>query len=177
MPFSSRALMRVASVYRAGGLGELLLALQLPQLEHLTLLEGRKAGLLLFLFVGGLFVQGGKTVESDRVAAGLEAVAAGIDGDGHGILLAVRHLAGHEPAPDHAVELGGIAADALVHLIGGQARHRGPDGLVGVLRCRGALGLPGALVGADIALAVAPAMYSLAAATASSEMRRLSVRI
>ena len=51
-----------------GGLGELLLALQLPQLEHLTLLEGRKAGLLLFLLVGGLFVQGGETVEGDSVA-------------------------------------------------------------------------------------------------------------
>ena len=139
-----------------GGLGELLLALQLPQLEHLPLLEGRKAGLLLFLLVGGLFVQGGETVEGDRVAAGLEAVAAGIDGDGHGVLLAVRHLAGHEAAPDHPVELGGIAADALVHLVGGQARHRGTDGLMGVLRCRGALGLPGALVGADIALAVGP---------------------
>ena len=102
----------------AGGrLGELLLALQLPQLEHLTLLEGRKAGLLLFLLVGGLFVQGGEAVEGDRVAAGLEAVAAGIDGDGHGVLLAVRHLAGHEAAPDHPVELGGIAADALVHLV------------------------------------------------------------
>ncbi len=85
----------------------------------------KKAGLLLFLLVGGLFVQGGKTVEGDRVAAGLETVAAGIDGDGHGVLLAVRHLAGHEAAPDHPVELGGIAADALVHLVGGQARHWG----------------------------------------------------
>ena len=117
MPFSSSADEGGFGV-AGGGVGELLLALQLPQLEHLTLLKGRKAGLLLFLLVGGLFVQGGETVEGDRVAAGLEAVAAGIDGDGHGVLLAVCHLAGHEAAPDHPVELGGIAADALVHLTG-----------------------------------------------------------
>ena len=139
----------------AGGrLGELLLALQFPQLEHLSLLQRGKVRFLLFLFVGGFLVQGGKAVKGHGVAAGLEVVIRRADGDRHGVLLAVCHLAGHKAAPDHAVQLCGVAADALVHLVRGQGGHRGTDGFVGVLCCRGALGLPCALIGADIRLAV-----------------------
>ena len=139
----------------AGGrLGELLLALQLPQLEHLSLLQRGEVGFLLFLFVGGFLVQGGKAVKGHGVAAGFEVVIRRADGDRHGILLAVCHLACHKAAPDHAVQLCGVAADALVHLVRGQGGHRGTDGFVGVLCCRGTLGLPCALIGADIRLAV-----------------------
>ena len=139
----------------AGGrLGELLFALQLPQLEHLSLLQRGKVRFLLFLFVGGFLVQGGKAVKGHGVAAGLEVVIRRADGDRHGVLLAVCHLACHKAAPDHAVQLCGVAADALVHLVRGQGGHRGTDGFVGVLCCRGALGLPCALIGADIRFAV-----------------------
>ena len=137
-----------------GGLGEFLLTLQLLELEQLALFQRGQAGLLLFLFIGGFLVQHGKAIKSHSVAAGLEAVVPRIHGHAHGILLAVCHLAGHKAAPDHPVELGGIAADALVHLVRGQPRHRGTDGFVGILRGGRALGLPGALVGADILFAV-----------------------
>ena len=141
----------------AGGrLGELLLALQVAQLQHLTLLQRRQGGLLLFLFVGGFLVQDGEAVKGNGIAAGLETVVRRADRDGHGVLLAVCHLAGHEAAPDHAVELCCVAADALVHLVRCQGRHRGTDGLVGILCGSGALGLPCALVGADIGFTVSP---------------------
>ena len=88
-----------------------------------ALLQRGEVRFLLFLFVGGFLVQGGKAVKGHGVAAGLEVVIRRADGDRHGILLAVCHLAGHKAAPDHAVELCGVAADALVHLVGRQGRH------------------------------------------------------
>ena len=77
------------------------------------------------------------------------------DGCRDRVLNAVGHLACHKAAPDQAVQLGGIAADALLDLIGGQLGHRGSDGFVGVLRRRGGAALPLAGRLADIALAPA----------------------
>ena len=134
-------------------LGEFLVGVQLLQRQLLALFQRGQGGLFLFLVVGGFLVQGGVAVKSHLVAAGAEQVVPCRDAHRDGVLLAVGHLAGHKPAPDQAVEPGGIAGKALLHLVGGQAGRGGADGLVGVLGGGGRAGLVLALDGADIPFA------------------------
>lgn len=139
-----------------GRLGELLLGLQLPQLQHHALLQRRQRGLFLLFLVGGFLVQRGKAVERHHIAAGTEQVARRGDVGRDGVLLAVAHLACDKAAPDQAVELCGVAADALLDLVGGQLGHRRADGLVGVLRGGGGAAFP--LAGGLADVVVAPAL-------------------
>ena len=137
-------------------LGELLVRRQLFEFEGLALLQRGQGGLLLFGVVGGFLVQRGEAVERDAEARRTEQVVPCRDGRGDGVLNAVGHLAGHKAAPDQAVELCGVAADALLDLVGGQLGHRRADGLVGVLRGGGGAAFP--LAGGLADVVVAPAL-------------------
>ena len=76
MPFSSMARMRVASVYRAGGLGEVLGPVKVLQGSGSRPPAGRAGGgLLLLLLVLALLVHGGVAGEFQAGGAGPEAVS------------------------------------------------------------------------------------------------------
>ena len=154
MPFSSRALMREASVYRAGGWVKCWLPVSSFFLQGHILLQGRKGAPLLALLVLALHIEHRKAVKGHRVAGGFEEVAVGGDVRLGGALQAVGHLAGHKALPDELIELILVAGEAGLHILGSQAHIGGADGLVAVLGVGPGLILPGLLRG----IAVSPAL-------------------
>ena len=136
-------------------LGELLVRRQLFERQLLALLQRGQGGLLFLRVVSGFLIQRRKAVKRHPEAGCAEKIRPRRDGCRDRVLNAVGHLACHKAAPDQAVQLGGIAADALLDLIGGQLGHGGADCFVGVLRRRGGAALPLAGRLADIALAPA----------------------
>ena len=136
-------------------LGEFLVRRQFFQRQFLALFQRGQGRFLLLRVVGGFLVQRGEAVERDPEARRAEQVIPRRDGCGHRILDAVGHLACHKAAPNQAVKLGGVAADALLDLVGCQLRHRRTNGFVGVLGGGGGTALPLAGGLADVILAPA----------------------
>ena len=85
MPFFFQGLDEGGLGVAGGRLGELLLALELHQAQHLPLLQGRQGGLLFLFVLHRFLVQGGEAVEGDGEAAGLEPVVRRADGDRDGV--------------------------------------------------------------------------------------------
>ena len=87
MPFSSNVLMRVASVYRAGRLGEVLLLVGIGQLHRLALAQvgqgGANGGLALLL---GLHIHGGEAGEFQAGVGGTEQMGGSGDINGHAVV-------------------------------------------------------------------------------------------
>ena len=104
------------------------------QLQGVPLLELRQGRLLLLLLlVLAFFINGGVTREFQAGGAGPEVVAAGLDLHGHAVVHGVGHLAGHEAAPNQAVEPVLLPGEVGFQILRGPADVAGADGLVGVL--------------------------------------------
>ena len=88
MPFSSNVLMRVASVYRRGRLGEVLLLVGIGQLHGLALAQvgqgGANCGLVLLVLA--LHIHGGEAGEFQAGVGGTEQMGARGDINGHAVV-------------------------------------------------------------------------------------------
>ena len=104
-------------------LGKLLVRRQLFERQLLAFLQRGQGGLLFLRVVGGFLIQRREAVKRHPEAGCAEKILPRRDGCRDRVLNAVGHLACHKAAPDQAVQLGGIAADALLDLIGGQLGH------------------------------------------------------
>ncbi len=115
------------------GLGKVLVACELPELELLALLQRGQILARLLLLVLALLIQGGEALKGHVEAAGLEDIVPGQNIGLGGVQHTVGHLAGNEPLPNQLVELILVRGQGGLHLLRGQADGGGPDGLVAVL--------------------------------------------
>ena len=119
----------------AGGrLGEVLVAMAGDVQDLLALAQlGQGVQLLLALVVPALLIDGQEAGEAEVLVGGAEDVTGAFAVDRGGIVDRVGHLAGHEAAPDQAVQAVLVAAEILLQGLGVQTDVAGPDGLVRVL--------------------------------------------
>ena len=174
MPFSSSVLISVASV-QGRRLGKVLIAGELLHRQSVALLQTGQSASRFLVLVLALGIQHGKAVEFHRVAGGLEQILPCQNIRLAGIVNTVGHQTGGKPVPNELVQPVLIGGQGALHLLRRQARHGGPDGLVGILGRRPGFEYPGLL--RQISVAVAFFDKGAAVRRASSEIRRESVRI
>ena len=139
-----------------GRLGKVLGALELFQVDGLTLVQvGQRSAALLLFLVLPLLIHGGVAGKAQLAAVGAEEIAGALGVDDDVVVYGVCHLRGGEAPPDQAVQAVLLGGEILFHALGRQRHHARPDGLVRVLR--GGVGFIAAGRAGVIRLAVAAA--------------------
>ena len=175
MPFSSSVLMSEASVKRAGGCVKVLRALEVADFQGHACFKLRQVFALFFFYVAALFVEHGVSVKRDVVAACFKNIIACGDDRLRGVQNTVCHLARDKALPNELIQLVLVFCKGRFHVLRCECNRGGANGLVTVL-CVGTRLIMRGLEG-KYCLPQRSPMNCTASCTASSEMRRESVRM
>lgn len=133
MPFSSKVLMRLASVYLGGGAVKCCSPFVLHCSPFPLFQRRQEIFSLPFLLLFLRRLHDSKAVKEDMAAAGPQSAPAALEKGGGGLLDLGRHLGGDEAVPDEGVEPHLIPGEHRCQRIRRKLEARGTDGFVGVL--------------------------------------------